>query len=84
MRKLCEQQLTILDELEAVSNVALIGHEEKAALLGSGVRRGFVFGDFGAELNTTTENPTLFGTAELVEVSSRIRLTRMCCERASF
>lgn len=82
-RKPHGQQLTVLDELKSISNAALVGHKEKTTWLGSGVRLSFVFGYFGAELNTTAENSTLLGAAEFVQVGSGVRLARMRCERAS-
>jgi len=52
--------LTVLDELEAVGDVDRVGCEEETALFLGLARGGFLFGDFGAELDAPADDAAAF------------------------
>jgi hypothetical protein len=72
---------TSLDELEAITDIALVGDEEQAAVMERLVQGSFFSGDFRPERNASTNNTMDFG---VVEVGSRICLACMRSEGASF
>jgi hypothetical protein len=79
-------ELTLLDELEAISDIALVGHEEQAAILGriTLVRGGFFRGDLRSKLNAVADNTTAFQKRSAVDVASRKCFAGVRCEGTSF
>lgn len=72
---------TLLNELEAISDVALVAGKEESAVFGGSLRSSFSSGDLGAILDTSADDTVVFGGGK---VGSRIRLAGMCCEGAPF
>jgi len=81
--------LTVLDELEAVGDVARVGCEEETALLLRFARGGFRFGDFGPELDAPTDDAAIFRWdrwrwgMRVFEVGSGVGLADVGCEWAA-
>jgi len=77
-------QRTLLNELEAISDAALIGHKKEAPLLGSVslACSGFLSGDFGSELNAVAYDAMLVGNL-MANIGSRSCLAGVCCVWAS-
>ena len=76
----------MLNELEAILDVALVCREEETACVKSLSSGIFSWSDFLSKLNTTTNNTTCFRRdtkRRVFEVGSRISLACMRCERAS-
>jgi hypothetical protein len=81
-----ECELTLLNELEAISDIALVSHEEQAAILGrvTLVLGGFFRGDLRSELNAVADNTTAFQKRSVVVVASRKCFAGVRCEGTSF
>jgi hypothetical protein len=81
-----ECELTLLNELEAISDIALVSHEEQAAILGrvTLVLGGFFRGDLRSELNAVADDTTAFQKRSVVVVASRKCFAGVRCEGTSF
>lgn len=76
----------MLEELKPIDNVALVSCEEEATSIHSLSRCSFSWRDFRSELDTTTNDTAILGGCverRIFEISSRIGLASMRCERAS-
>ena len=70
--------LTLLDEFEAIRDIALVGNKEQSAVMSRLPLRRFVFRNFGTKGNTATDNTAglsrdVFG----FEISPRVCLPDM-------
>jgi hypothetical protein len=70
--------------LEAITDIALVGDEEQAAVMPRLVLGSFMSGDFRPERNASTNNTVEFSSVEVVEVGSRIYLARVRSKGAPF
>ena len=79
----------MLNELEAILNVARIASEKKSASLDRFVPGSFGCGDFRSELDAATDDTARFSgngaywRRQVLEVGSGVGLAGMCCEGAS-
>ena len=64
-RVLSQSKPTPLNELEAIDDIALVAHEEEAALQGRSIRGSFICGDLGSELDAATKDTLGFGRARI-------------------
>ncbi len=76
-------ELTLLDEFKAISDVALVGYEEEATIVQSLVRGSLLGGDFGSELNAMANDTMGFGSCR-ANVGPRSGLAGMRCVWTSF
>ena len=79
-------ELTVLDELESVDDVALVCGEKETAAVDCLAGRVLGRGDFGAELDAAADDTAVRGGCFdwwVFEIGSGVGLTGMCCERAS-
>ena len=76
----------MLDELEAIHNVALVGGEKKATAVDRLPRGTLRWSDFWAELDTATKNTASLGRYRfwlVFQIRSRVGLPSMRCKGAS-
>ena len=76
----------MLDELEAIFNVALVCGKKKTTSVDRLPQRVLGRGNFGAELNTAPNDTTVLGGCTdwwIFEIRSRVGLSSMRCEGAS-
>ena len=75
--------ITLLQELETLCQVGLVGDEKKTALFRSFVRSCFIMAYFRTELDAPSDNPVRIDDG-FSQVGSGVHLTRMRSEGASF
>lgn len=79
---ICTGRLTLLNELEAIFNVALIAREKEASVLDGPAFSHLLFRDFWAVLDSTPDDTADCGSTKFGKVASRVRFANMCCEGA--
>jgi hypothetical protein len=78
-----QKNQTFLNELEAIDNVTLIGHEQESAVMSSFLTVFFLGSNLRTELNAATENAASFCATECGKVIPRVCLAGVRCEGAS-